>query len=152
MKRAALVTGAAFVGIAWVVTYKVTPHPLAAAPPNTPPSSGPPDQASPAPSSSPVASPAGATGVFTGNDVPNRYGDVQVKLVIANGRITDVQAIQLPNDRAESAYISQQVRPWLHDEVIQAQSARIDIISGATYTSDSYAQSVESALKKAHMG
>jgi len=75
-----------------------------------------------------------------------------VKLVIANGRITDVQAIQLPNDRAESAYISQQVRPWLHDEVIQAQSARIDIISGATYTSDSYAQSVESALKKAHMG
>jgi uncharacterized protein with FMN-binding domain len=58
----------------------------------------------------------------------------------------------MPQDRAESAYISQVAGPMLHDEVIQAQSAQIDIISGATYTSQSYAQSVESALQQAHMG
>jgi uncharacterized protein with FMN-binding domain len=77
---------------------------------------------------------------------------VQVKLIVSNGRITDVQPIQMPQDRAESAYISQVAGPMLHDEVIQAQSAQIDIISGATYTSQSYAQSVESALQQAHMG
>jgi uncharacterized protein with FMN-binding domain len=77
---------------------------------------------------------------------------VQVKVIISNGRITDVQPIQMPQDRAQSAYISQVAGPMLHDEVIQAQSAQIDIISGATYTSQSYAQSVESALQQAHMG
>jgi len=57
-----------------------------------------------------------------------------------------------PSDRATSAYISQQVGPWLRTEALQAQSAKIDIISGATYTSESYAQSLESALQQAHMG
>jgi uncharacterized protein with FMN-binding domain len=91
-------------------------------------------------------------GTFTGTDVPNRFGDVQVRVVISNGRITDVQAVRLPTDRAESAYISQQVGPWLRTEVLQAQSANIDIISGATYTSQSYMQSLESALQQAHLG
>jgi uncharacterized protein with FMN-binding domain len=73
-------------------------------------------------------------------------------VVITDGRITDVQAVQLPTDRAESAYISQQAGPLLRQEALQAQSANIDIISGATYTSQSYAQSLESALQQAHMG
>jgi len=77
---------------------------------------------------------------------------VQVRVVISNKRITDVQAVQLPTDRAQSAYISQQAGPWLRTEALQAQSATIDIISGATYTSQSYAQSLESALQQAHMG
>ena len=73
-------------------------------------------------------------------------------MVISNGRITDVQAVQLPSDRAESAYISQQVGPWLRSEALQAQSANIDVISGATYTSESYILSLESALQQAHVG
>ena len=57
--------------------------------------------------------------------------------------------LQLPFDRARSQDISTQVAPLLHDEVIQAQSAQIDTIGGATYTSDAYAQSLQSALDKA---
>jgi len=91
-------------------------------------------------------------GSFTGSDFPNRFGDVVVRVVITNGHITDVQSVQLPSDRARSAYISQVAGPMLRSEVLQAQSANIDIISGATYTSQSYAQSVESALQQAHMG
>jgi uncharacterized protein with FMN-binding domain len=84
--------------------------------------------------------------------VPNQFGDVQVRVVITNGHITDVQALQLPSDRAQSAYISQVAGPMLRSEALQAQSAHIDIISGATYTSESYAQSLESALQQAHRG
>jgi uncharacterized protein with FMN-binding domain len=108
--------------------------------------------AAPTPPPSPSPSPTGLNGSFTGSDFPNRYGDVQVRVIVSGGRITDVQAVVLPTDRAESAYISQQVGPWLRTEALQAQSANIDIISGATYTSQSYAQSLESALQQAHMG
>ena len=75
-----------------------------------------------------------------------------IRVVISNGHISDVQAVQLPTDRQESAYISEQVGPLLRSEALQAQSANIDIISGATYTSESYAQSLESALQQAHLG
>ena len=89
-------------------------------------------------------------GQYTGQYFPNQVGDVQVKVIIAAGRITNVQAIQLPVDRQRSAEISQYAAPQLHDEVLQAQSAQIDSLSGATYTSYGYAQSVQSALDQAH--
>jgi len=82
--------------------------------------------------------------------VATRYGDVQVAVVLKGGQIVDVKALELPSDRARSQYISTQVAPLLHDEVLQAQGARIDTIGGATYTSDAYAQSLQSALDKAH--
>jgi len=82
--------------------------------------------------------------------VATRYGDVQVAVVLSGNRIVDVKALELPFDRARSQYISSQVAPLLHDEVIQAQGAQIDTIGGATYTSDAYAQSLQSALDKAH--
>jgi len=163
MKRAAIVTGLTVVGVAWLLNYKVTPPQVSGLAPRFPnqgsakPSPSPSATASSAtpsatPSPSPSPSPTALSGTFTGSDFPNRYGDVQVRVVISNGHITDVQAIQLPTDRAESAYISQQAGPWLRSEALQAQSANIDIISGATYTSQSYAQSLESALQQAHMG
>jgi len=165
VKRATIVTGVTVVGVAWLLTYKVAPHQLTAISPASPtqgpgnltspsvsPSAAASPSAAPTASPSPSPSPTALNGTFTGADVPNRYGDVQVRVVISNGRITDVQAIQLPTDRAESAYISQQVGPWLRTEALQAQSANIDIISGATYTSQSYAQSLESALQQAHLG
>jgi uncharacterized protein with FMN-binding domain len=112
----------------------------------TPPADSPGASASPSPS----ATSAYKDGSFTGQDAPNQYGDVQVKVIISGGKITDVQALTLPTDRQRSAEISQQAGPLLHDEVVQAQSAQIDILSGATFTSQSYAQSVQSALDQAH--
>jgi len=157
MKRALIATGITIAGLAAIAGYRVSPHSLdvgAAVQPTPPPiptSMPSPDapattlKASPSPST-----PAAVSGTFTGSDFPNRFGDVAVRVVISNGHITDVQALQLPYDRQRSAEISQQAGPLLHDEVVQAQSAQIDILSGATFTSQSYAQSVQSALDQAH--
>jgi len=121
------------------------------------PGSSPTPSASPTPSDPsappPTPSPAGPTykdGQYTGQDFQNQFGDTQVKVTVSGGRITEVQALQLPYDRQRSAEISQYAAPQLHDEVLQAQSAQIDSLSGATYTSDAYAQSVQSALDQAH--
>jgi uncharacterized protein with FMN-binding domain len=131
-------------GVVWVVTYRITPHStgLAALPP-TPSPSVTPNSASPAPS------PKGTNGTFTGVDVPSIFGENQVQVTIANGRITEVKALQLPYDRQRSAEISQYAGPQLRQEVLQAQSAHINIVSGATYTSEAYAQSVQDALHQA---
>ena len=105
------------------------------------------------PAGPPTATPSGTglkNGNFTGQDYPNFYGDVQVKLVVSGGKVTDVVALQYPTDRPQSAYISSVAVPLLRTEVLQAQTAQIDVISGATFTSESYAQSVQSALDLAH--
>jgi uncharacterized protein with FMN-binding domain len=101
------------------------------------------------PEPTPTPKPTSSTQVVDGKVVNTRYGQVQVELTIKNGTITDVQALQLPNDRQYSAEISDYVAPYLRKMVLQAQSANIDIISGATYTSTGYAKSVQSALNSA---
>jgi Uncharacterized protein conserved in bacteria len=67
-------------------------------------------------------------------------------VILSNGKITDVQPLQMPFDRRRSEEITQIVTPMLHDEVLQAQSGQIDLISGATYTSDAYQRSLQAAL------
>ena len=86
----------------------------------------------------------------TGPALNTRYGPVQVQVTIANGKVTDVTALELPFDRSRSAAISQYAEPILRSEALQAQSAQIDLVSGATYTSDAYAQSLQGALDQAH--
>jgi uncharacterized protein with FMN-binding domain len=114
--------------------------------------------AEPAPSAAPSPStttprvatpPATTTRTGTGPDVPNRYGDVQVRVTMSGGRLVDVTALVLPTDRARSAQISQQAAPILRSEALRAQSASIDIVSGATYTSESYARSLQGAIDAA---
>jgi uncharacterized protein with FMN-binding domain len=83
-----------------------------------------------------------------GDVVPTQFGDIQVRVIESGGRIVDVQALQLPFDRQRSFEISQFVAPILRSEAIQAQSAQIDTISGATYTSDAYRSSLQSALDR----
>jgi uncharacterized protein with FMN-binding domain len=92
-------------------------------------------------------------GQYTGQDITTRFGDVQVQVTISNRQITDVEAPLLPSDRARSVEISQAAGPILRDEALQAVSAKtaqIDTVSGATYTSDAYIQSLQSALNQAH--
>jgi uncharacterized protein with FMN-binding domain len=74
------------------------------------------------------------------------YGVVQVRLIITGSTITDVQALQLPNADRHSQGIAQLAAPALRQQVLSAQSAQINGVSGATYTSSGYAQSVQSAL------
>jgi uncharacterized protein with FMN-binding domain len=90
----------------------------------------------------------GATRTLTGDPFDNRYGTVQVQVTLQGNTITGVTTLQMPNSHQRSVEISQQAEPLLLQEVLQAQSAQIDILSGATYTSQSYAQSLQSALDK----
>lgn len=106
--------------------------------------------ASRAPTTTTAPPPAGRTGTFTGSLVQTRYGDVEVAVALRAGRITAVGAVALPTDRPRSQFISQQAEPLLRTEALSAQSARIDIVSGATYTSEGYAQSLQAALDRAH--
>ena len=109
----------------------------------------------PAASAAPASRSGGtalANGTVTGPVVQTQFGPVQVQVTIANGKITNVTALQLPSDRQRSAYISGIVGPMLQSEALTAQSAQIDLISGATYTSDAYAQSLQAALDQAAHG
>ena len=99
-------------------------------------------------SAAPIAAAAKGTGTFTGAVVPDPFGLVQVQVTLAGGKITNVTALQLPS-QGRSGFISQTVAPILQGEAISAQSASINLVSGATYTSQAYAQSLQSALDQA---
>ena len=88
-------------------------------------------------------------GSYTGSVADAQWGVVQVKAVITKGRITDVQFLQYPNDRNRSIYINSIADPQLTSEAIQAQSATVDIVTGATDSSDAFIQSLSDALSQA---
>lgn len=92
---------------------------------------------------------AGLTATVDGASEMTRYGAVQVQVVITNGAITDVVALQYPQGEERDIEINQQAIPALHDEVVAAQSAHVDGVSGATYTTDGYLSSLQSALDAA---
>ena len=92
---------------------------------------------------------ATGTKTVTGDTVQTQWGPVQVKITVKNGKITDVTAVQSPSDNPRDQEINSYALPELRREVLAAQSASIDTVSGATYTSDGYRQSLQSALDSA---
>jgi uncharacterized protein with FMN-binding domain len=82
--------------------------------------------------------------------VQTPYGDVQVRVVLNGQKITDVQALRLTDANGRSRQISAGAAPTLRQEALAAQSAQIDTVSGATYTSEGYQQSLKAALDQAH--
>ena len=90
-----------------------------------------------------------ASGTFTGDVVDVRYGYVQVKITVANGKITDAQAVQAPTGRNDRW--TQMALPILRQQTLQAQSAQISGASGASFTSYGWYTSLVSALAKAGM-
>jgi uncharacterized protein with FMN-binding domain len=102
------------------------------------------------PSASASAAKAGAkNGTYTGTAESTQYGDVQVQAVISGGKLTDVVVLQVPDRGGYEDQIVQIAVPELKSEALSAQSANIDVVSGATYTSQGYAQSLQSALDQA---
>jgi uncharacterized protein with FMN-binding domain len=90
-----------------------------------------------------------ATRTFTGPSEDMQWGPVQVTITIKGKKIVDARA-SAPTERARSAFINEQAIPWLRQETLQAQSANIDLISGATMTSEAYDASLQAALDAAH--
>jgi uncharacterized protein with FMN-binding domain len=88
-------------------------------------------------------------GTFTGTEVDAYWGLVQVKATVRNGKIADVQFLEYPSDRRTSVRINNVAMPYLKTEAIQVQNANVDIISGATLTSEAFAESLQAALDSA---
>ena len=92
---------------------------------------------------------AGVSGTFTGDAVQTRYGAVQVEITVQDGVITSSAAIQYPNRDRHDQQINSYAVPVLNAEAVDAQSAHIDAVSGATYTSVGYVRSLQSAIDEA---
>jgi uncharacterized protein with FMN-binding domain len=88
-------------------------------------------------------------GTYIGSVTATEYGDVQVAVVISGDKITDIKFLQMPSDRGHTAEITAYSEPQLKQETLNAQSAKIDFISGATTTSYAYEQSLQAALDQA---
>ncbi len=101
------------------------------------------------PHPSPTASVITGTTVVVGLGFETPYGTAQVRLLLSDGRIADIEPILMPSATRQSRTISNSVEPWLRKRAIAAQSAQFEILSGATYTSRAYMASLESALRAA---
>lgn len=98
------------------------------------------------PTADPSATGSAAPMTVDGAVIDTKYGTVQVQVVILDQIITDVIALKLTDSSAESIEISARAAPILRDEVLAAQSAEVDVVSSATYTSEAYLTSLQSAL------
>lgn len=151
--KAAATIVATTIAIVLLFSFKTPPPPIQPIVADVSPSpslSPSPSASGASPTPTPTATGAFKDGQYTGPAVITQFGNIQVRIDISGGKITDLQAISLPNDRRRSLEISNFAAPQLRTEVLQAQSAQINSISGATYTSAAYMQSVQAALDQAH--
>ncbi|MEV7202499.1 FMN-binding protein [Streptomyces griseoluteus] len=89
------------------------------------------------------------SGTFTGDTLNTPYGPVQVRVTVSGGKLTAVTAVRVPDANPRDREIAAYAVPRLTGEALDAQSARIDAVSGATYTSGGYIRSLQSALDRA---
>jgi uncharacterized protein with FMN-binding domain len=151
LRRIMLASAATVSGVVMLLTLKphTTPEVVsAAAPAPSASSSSSPGGSSSSGGSSGSGSSKGTTTV-TGDSVQTRWGPVQVRITVQNGKITDVTAVTYPQENPRDQQINAYAVPQLRSEALAAQSADIDTVSGATYTSDGYRESLQSALDSA---
>jgi uncharacterized protein with FMN-binding domain len=129
------------------VPLAVAPAPAASSPSSSSPYS--PSSSSSAPSAAPSGQAAAGARTADGDTAQTRYGPVQVRVTVQGGRLTAVTALQVPSDNPRDQQINGYAVPVLTQEALDAQSAGIDAVSGATYTSEGYITSLQSALDKA---
>ena len=103
------------------------------------------------PTTTPSATPSASSGssTVTGDVAQTQWGPVQVQLTVQGGKITAVNVLQYPNGNHRDVEINDYALPILIDETVKAQNAQIDMVSGATVTSDGYIRSLQSALDQA---
>jgi uncharacterized protein with FMN-binding domain len=162
MRRIILAVVSTVTALVFLLSFKshtasalATSTPSASASP-TPSSSAPASASSPAASSSASSSgsassssASSAATTVTGNAVQTMYGPVEVQVTVKNGKVTAAKAIEYPDQDPRDAQINSYAIPALNSEAVSASSARIDTVSGATFTSNGYISSLQSALDKA---
>ncbi|MER5436455.1 FMN-binding protein [Streptomyces sp. NPDC002588] len=153
LRRVVLASAATVSGMVLLLSLKphTTPSVAGLATAPAPTSSSSPSAGTTPSSGSSGSSGSAATGTrtLTGDSVQTRYGPVQVRVTLKNGRITDVTAVTYPQENPRDQQINAYAVPQLTREALTAQSANIDTVSGATYTSEGYRESLQSALDSA---
>ncbi|RJQ82101.1 FMN-binding protein [Amycolatopsis panacis] len=158
MRKIALVFAATVSVLVLLFSYRTSTHSgaLATAPQNRAPagSSVPSAPSGTNPPSGTSSTPTGTsgtpTGTYDGGAADTRYGPVQVEITYTAGRITAARTLRTPSESGRDIEINNAAVPTLIQETLQAQSAHIDTVSGATYTSEGYAESLQSAIDAAH--
>jgi uncharacterized protein with FMN-binding domain len=155
MRRVILAIVSTAAGLVLLLTFKT--HSTSAV--STPPAAlSSPNEAASAPAvapsaSSPSTEPSGGTATsartVTGAAADTMYGPVQVQITVKNGKVTAAQAVEYPENDPRDQQINAYAIPALDQETVTASSAKIDMISGATYTSQGYITSLQSALDQA---
>ena len=149
MKKIIYALVATLSGIVLLFSYRTS---LDAVPPSdiASPASGTTQSTSGSASTAAGGTTAGLTdGTFTGDTMQTRYGPIQVQITVSGGKITDAQALQYPDSNGRDQQINAHAIPLLVSETVQGQSAHIQMVSGATYTSDGYTSSLQSAIDQA---
>jgi uncharacterized protein with FMN-binding domain len=156
VKRVLLAVTGTVLGLVALLSFKTKTHPIAAAGPlpsgsatQTPAATTTSGSAPHKRKSSASSSSASAAKKYTGQAVQTQYGIVQVAVTVSGSHIDSVSFVQLTAFDGRSQEINSQAGPILIDETLSAQSAQIDTVSGATYTTDGYLQSLQSALDQA---
>ncbi|MDH6629333.1 uncharacterized protein with FMN-binding domain [Streptomyces sp. LBL] len=142
VRRVVLATAATVSGVVLLLSLKPSSDPASAA------AGGAAPQPPLAQESAQGGAQAAGTGTVTGDAAQTQYGAVQVRLTVAGGKITKAEAVQAPKGGTSDQKTALSV-PKLNQEAVAAQNAEIDAVSGATYTSNGYKQSLQSALDKA---
>jgi uncharacterized protein with FMN-binding domain len=106
----------------------------------------------PTPASTPGKRHGTARAAATGDAIAYQYGTLQLKATLTGGRLTGVTVVRLEPEPGRSEFIDAQAIPLLRAEALKAHSANVDVVSGATYTSEAYARSLQSAIDRARLG
>jgi uncharacterized protein with FMN-binding domain len=151
MRRVILAALSTVAGLTLLLSFKTRPRASVASPPAA--------AASPATTNSNSQTAGGSGGTpsttspttrtVTGTAAETRYGPVQVKITITDGRLSAVEAVEYPEESPRDEQINSYAIPQLNQEAVAAKSAKIDMVSGATYTSTGYITSLQSALDQA---
>jgi uncharacterized protein with FMN-binding domain len=147
IRRVVLATAATVSGVVLLLSLKPATDPAAASAAGAAPQQTAAGQGAPQGGQQGGAGVAGGSGTVTGDAATTQYGVVQVRLTVADGKITKAEAVQAPKGGTSDQKTALAV-PKLNQEAVAAQSARIDAVSGATYTSTGYRKSLQSALDK----
>jgi uncharacterized protein with FMN-binding domain len=148
MRRSPIVIGATIAGTAGVLAFHPHAATVPAASASASASASTPTTATTASSGSGSGSGSGSSGTATGEAIATQYGNAQVRVTVKAGKIVTLEALQLQGNDPHSVQISSSAAPVLQQEILAKQTAAVDAVSGATFTSASYMQSVQSALDK----
>ena len=152
MKRAVLAVVSTVASLVLLLSYKTHSPSAVATPPaavsTTSTADGPTTNATKT-KTKPKATTKTTTKTYTGGAANTRYGPVQVQITVTNGKVTSADAVVYPNGDPRDQQINSYAIPQLNAEATSASSARIDMVSGATFTSEGYLASLQSAIDQA---